>query len=64
MPDVKFHGSIGENSSNCIADVTAVVGDKYFRQRDVKCIASCLEAIKKLAYLSVRLAVTKRYICM
>lgn len=45
MPDIEFHGSIGENSSNCIADMTAVVGDEYFRRRDIKCIASCLEAI-------------------
>jgi hypothetical protein len=59
MPDIKFHGSIGENSSNCIADVTAVVGNEYFRWRDIKHIASCLEAIKKLAYLSIRLAVTE-----
>jgi hypothetical protein len=53
MPDIQFHCSIRENDIHSAADMATVIGNEYFRQRDIKSLASCLEAFEKLAYFSI-----------
>jgi hypothetical protein len=53
MPHVEFHGSIRENHSHSTANMAAVVGNKYFWWRDIKCLTACLEAIEEFTYLGI-----------
>jgi hypothetical protein len=53
MPDIQLHCSVGENSSYSAANMAAVVGNKYFRWRDIQSLASHLETFEKLVYLSI-----------